>query len=652
MLFALAAPTLAQAPKITAVWPPVVQRGQASTVTLAGEQLRAGSRVLVSGEGVTASTAAEGGDKSLGVRLEVEADAATGVRELRLLGPNGASNAARVAIGLLPALGETEPNGKLGEAQALAGLPVTVYGRIAELGDEDSFRFQAGAGETWVFELGSVSHGSGLDGTMRLRDERGQELASVMESLDQDPRLVYTFEAAGQYTVTVRDVTYKGSEGSTYRLSVGQLPRVTRVLPLAVPRGRTTTVQLAGVNLGGVASMDVSVPADYRGDTMAVVPKTPSGDAPPVSLAVSSMPEAVEAEPNDERGRATRLEALPAAVSGVIEKDGDVDLYAFRATAGQKLTFDLCARRLGTRLDSLVRVLDASGKEVAVNDDAVGKDSRLAWSPSAAGEYFVQVTDLAGQGGDAFGYRLVVTTAAAPDFKLTVMPDVVNIPKGSAEVLTIRADRLNEFDGDIAVRVEGLPAGVTASPGRIAKGQGQDQITLTAASDVSLEGFSLRVVGAAAVGGETVERVAGPAEPGSDGQVGRSTVFQVAGVREAVPYGVTVEPQAVTLAPGAKVKLTVKLTRPKEGEAATSPIGLFVVNLPEGVNQDIPDIPADKSEGTIELKAPEKLDARETHLIVRTRIKESFRYAPAIPLKLEATAPGPAKAEEPTKEGN
>jgi hypothetical protein len=154
------------------------------------------------------------------------------------------------------------------------------------------------------------------------------------------------------------------------------------------------------------------------------------------------------------------------------------------------------------------------------------------------------------------------------------------------------------------------------------------------------------------VGGEAIERIAEPTEPGPDGQNGRPTVFQVAGLQEAAPYGVTVEPQAITLAPGGKAKLTVKLARPKEGEAATSPIGLFVLNLPEGVNQDIPDIPADKSEGTIELKAPEKLDARETHLIVRTRIKESFRYAPAIPLKLEATAPGPAKAEEPTKEGN
>ena len=199
------------------------------------------------------------------------------------------------------------------------------------------------------------------------------------------------------------------------------------------------------------------------------------------------------------------------------------------------------------------------------------------------------------------------------------------------------------------MRVEGLPAGVTASPLTLSKGRDVEQITLTAAPDVSVDGFSLRVTGTATVAGKPVERVAQPMEsvqlPGQDDRRDRATTFQVAGLREAIPYQVTVEPQQVTLAPGATAKLTVKLTRPKEGEAAKAVIGLFVMNLPEGINQEIPDIPADKSEGTIELKATEKLEARETHLIVRTRIKEDFRYVPAIPLTLVAKAPEAAKPE-------
>src|SRR5207248_1636102 len=113
--------------------------------------------------------------------------------ELRILGPNGASNAAFFAIDTLPEIVETEPNNKPEEAQLLKELPLTVYGRIDPLGDIDTYRFHAAAGGTWVFELGSVSHGSSLDGFLTLRDATGRELANAMEELNQDPRLIHPF---------------------------------------------------------------------------------------------------------------------------------------------------------------------------------------------------------------------------------------------------------------------------------------------------------------------------------------------------------------------------------------------------------------------------------------------------------------------------
>src|SRR5262249_53236788 len=154
---------------------------------------------------------------------------------------------------------------------------------------------------------------------------------------DQDPRLIHTFAAAGDYTLSVRDVAYRGGPEWTYRLAIGQLPTVTRVLPMGVPRGQKTTVQLAGFNLGGMATMDVTVPADYKDPTLTVAPKTPGGEAEPMKLAVSSLPEAVETEPNNDRAKATRLPSVPGAISGVISPKGDVDCYAFHAEAGQKL---------------------------------------------------------------------------------------------------------------------------------------------------------------------------------------------------------------------------------------------------------------------------------------------------------------------------
>jgi hypothetical protein len=661
-LVTLAAPAFAQAPQVSHVFPPGVRRGAAATVILMGENLKPESRILVSGEGIAAavvappsvgsSEQAAAGDKkpaeagkALSVRLEVAPDAAPGVRELRVLGPNGASNAARVAVGLRPDMVETEPNDKTEKAQALLELPATVYGRIESLGDEDTFRFRAAAGETWVFDLGSASHGSTLDGFLVLQDAKGRNVATLMEALEQDPRLIYSFKEGGDYTITVRDVTYRGSQQSTYRLSIGRLPAVTRVLPLGVPRGQTTTVQLAGVNLGGMVTMDVTVPADYAGSTLTVVPKTPAGEATPMHLAVTSLPEAVEAEPNNDRERATRLPGFPAAISGVIGQEGDADFYAFPASSGQKLTFEIHARRLGTRMDSFLRVLDKDGKELANNDDAAGKDSRLVWSPPANGDYYLQVTDLVGFGGDAYGYRLEVTAAAEPDFRLSVTPDGVNMGQGGTDVVTVRAERRNEFTGDIALRVEDLPPGVTASPGTIRTGQDTLQITLTSTTEAARQGFPIRVVGTATVEGKPVERTAEPRESyqptGGGGQRERAVAFHVVGIGERVPYSLVVAPGQVSLSPGATATLTVKAIRRPDAEEAKGELNMEVQNLPEGVTANAPAIPADKSEGTIELKASEKLDPRSVNLIIRGRIKENRQVAPAVTLMV---IPKPAEA--------
>jgi hypothetical protein len=645
-------PALAQAPRITGVFPPGARRGASGSITLTGENLKPGSQVLVSGEGVTAHLGParadpKKGDSALALQLQVAADALPGARELRVLGPDGASNAARITVGTLPEMVEMEPNNKPEEAQSLTALPVTVYGRIDPVGDIDTFRFHAGAGETWVFDLGSVSFGSRLDGYLTLRDASGREMATAVEELDRDPRLIHTFDSAGDYTISVRDMEYRGSPEATYALSIGRLPAVTHVLPLALARGRTTTVQLAGVNLGGMDTMQVSVPADYSGDTMAVVPKTPSGDAPPVQLTVSTLPEWVEKEPNDDPAHATPLPSLPGAVSGVIDHPGDVDVYAFHAAAGQKLMFDLLGRRLGSRLDSFLRITDAKGKELASNDDAVGKDSRLEWTPPAAGDYYVQVSDIAGEGGDDYGYRLEITAPPGPDFKLTVTPDLLNLGQGGTETMTVRAERLNGFTGDVALRVDDLPHGVTASPGTIhvpadAKGDESVQITLTAAADAPRQGFPLRVVGTATIAGKLVEHAAQPMEsyqpPGEEGRQQRPTQFQVAGVGEPAPYTVSVDPRQVTLAPGATTKIAVKVAR-RPDAAAKGEVELDVQNVPGGIDVKAPAIPADKSDGQIELKAPEKLDPQTTNLIVRGRIKamsemkkDTVQAAPAVML--------------------
>ena len=68
----------------------------------------------------------------------------------------------------------------------------------------------------------------------------------------------------------------------------------------------------------------------------------------------------------------------------------DVDLFAVSLAAGQTLTADVTARDVGSTLDSYLRLFDATGRELASNDDAGGsRDSYLQYTAAAAGTYYV-----------------------------------------------------------------------------------------------------------------------------------------------------------------------------------------------------------------------------------------------------------------------
>jgi subtilisin family serine protease len=73
----------------------------------------------------------------------------------------------------------------------------------------------------------------------------------------------------------------------------------------------------------------------------------------------------------------------------------DVDLYRVTLARGQTLVIDVDAGSLsgGSTLDSYVRFFNASGKQLAANDDSGGSlDSYLAVRVSAAGTYYVGVS--------------------------------------------------------------------------------------------------------------------------------------------------------------------------------------------------------------------------------------------------------------------
>lgn len=100
-------------------------------------------------------------------------------------------------------------------------------------------------------------------------------------------------------------------------------------------------------------------------------------------------------------------------VTGALERQGDVDWYRLAVRRGQRYRITLTGGDTEGRLgDPMLRLLDSSGAEIAVNDDADGLNSMLEYTPPANGQVFVE----AGAFGGALtgAYTLAVAAETAP----------------------------------------------------------------------------------------------------------------------------------------------------------------------------------------------------------------------------------------------
>ncbi|MDB6118936.1 MAG: translocation protein TolB [Verrucomicrobiaceae bacterium] len=100
------------------------------------------------------------------------------------------------------------------------------------------------------------------------------------------------------------------------------------------------------------------------------------------------------------------------------------------------------------------------------NDDEglrkLGSDSRMHFTAPAAGKYLVRVTDSRGWSGERFAYRLVIRRPA-PDFAVKLSGDNPKVGEVGSMGFSLRAERTDDFEDAIEVRVQGLPKGWFAS---------------------------------------------------------------------------------------------------------------------------------------------------------------------------------------------
>jgi WD40 repeat protein len=203
------------------------------------------------------------------------------------------------------------------------------------------------------------------------------------------------------------------------------------------------------------------------------------------------------------------------------------------------------------------------------NDDGgpgYGRDSRLFFDPPADGDYQVRVTDSRGQGGPNYAYRLTVRPPR-PSFNVSFSPTAPAVWKGGAVPLTVSADRIDGYEGEIKVRLENVPPGFRAPATSVPAGENGTAFALYAEPGATNPGKlpPLRLVAEATIGGQKVVKEA-------TGRLPR--------VVEPGDLVTTTAQSGVTLRPGGRTRLLVKVER-RNGFKGRIP--LDVRGLPHGV---------------------------------------------------------------------
>ena len=90
---------------------------------------------------------------------------------------------------------------------------------------------------------------------------------------------------------------------------------------------------------------------------------------------------------------------------------------------------ELDSATLGTSLlYGSIAVTDEQGKKLEVKDSSWGADPRVTLTvPEKVHEVILAISDLRGQGGPAYGYRLVALPEAG-DYTLQLLTPYVNVP--------------------------------------------------------------------------------------------------------------------------------------------------------------------------------------------------------------------------------
>jgi hypothetical protein len=259
-----------------------------------------------------------------------------------------------------------------------------------------------------------------------------------------------------------------------------QAPTLAMPVPLGMQRGTSLELILTGTSLAEPTGLWTSFPASVTIPTegnngkdntklkvRVEVPKdtpigfhalrlaTKSGISNLRLFCIDDLPQVMTDGKNRSK-EAAQTVPVPCVVVGRADAEMS-DYYKIGVTAGQRVSFEILGRRLGSAFDPQITLLDGkTGRELpgGHSNDAPGlqTDPRLTYTFKQAGDYLIEVRDSLYRGGPDYWYRLRIG-----DFPCATAPVPMAAKRGSQVTV--------QFAGTMVDGVAPIPVTVPADPG-------------------------------------------------------------------------------------------------------------------------------------------------------------------------------------------
>ncbi len=473
--------------------------------------------------------------------VTITPDAKPGRREIRVITKQGVSNPLAFYVDQvpevarkpmkamqLPVLGKeylAQRKRPREEEEIRIILPCTMNGQLAA-GEMNRYRFQASKGQRLVISAKArelipyVPDGvpGWCQAVLRIRDATGKELAYNDDfRFNPDPLIYFEVPEDGEYVLIINEALFRGRESFVYRITIGELPFVTGIFPLGGRVGEPVKIDMDGWNLEK-ATM-APPPNDAKPGLHLLAATDGKSVSNSVPFALDTLPECLKGGPIDDPSKAQKV-TLPIIVNGRVDRPGEWDIYEVEGKTGETIVVEVWARRLGSPLDSFIKVTGAEGKVIAINDDhfdaASGMntdhaDSYLMVKLPANGKYFIHLGDTRRHGGKDYAYRLRISQPL-PDFELRLIPSRIVMPANGSAKVTVFAIRKDGFDGPINLTFKDLPKGFESPDATLPAKKETVELTLKTNLTAMEKPINLTVVGTARIGDREVVHEVVPAE--------------------------------------------------------------------------------------------------------------------------------------------